>query len=172
MDFFELIRTRESVRDYDPNKKVNIATLLKIADAGRLAPSAANRQPWKFIIVSSEEMLQKVRHCYHRDWFRDAPHILIVIGDNTKSWVRSTDGYNSIETDLTIAMDHMILAAESENVATCWIAAFDDKILRNALLLKDNQVIYSITPLGYPHTNYQKNKNKVRKPLNEVFEFI
>lgn len=172
MDYFDLIRNRESVRDYNPDKKVEKSVLLKIADAGRLAPSAANKQPWKFIIVSSDEMLQKVRNCYHKEWFKNAPHILIVVGNTTKSWVRRTDNYNSIETDLTIAMDHMILAAEAEGVATCWIAAFDNKLLREALQLTDNEVIYSITPLGYPNDGYQKKGEKMRKPLGEIVQFI
>lgn len=60
MDYFDLIRTRESVRDYNPNKPVDKDILLKIADAGRIAPSASNKQPWKFIIVSSDNMLDNI----------------------------------------------------------------------------------------------------------------
>ncbi|MBC8320154.1 MAG: nitroreductase family protein [Bacteroidetes bacterium] len=172
MDYFELINTRESVRDYDTNKKIEKEILLKIADAGRLAPSAANRQPWKFIIISSDHMLQQVRECYPKNWFKNAPHILVVVGDSSLSWVRTTDDYNSIETDVTIAMDHMILAAEAVKVATCWIAAFDNKVLREVLQLADNEVVYSITPLGYPNSGYQKKIEKIRKPLDEVVEFL
>jgi|TARA_B100001971_G_C18199428_1_gene543588 nitroreductase len=172
MDYFDLIRTRESVRDYNPNKPVDKDILLKIADAGRIAPSASNKQPWKFIIVSSDNMLEKVRQCYPKDWYRNAPHILVVIGDRSKAWVRRTDGYNSIETDLTIAMDHMILAAEAEGVATCWIAAFDNQLIRDILELNDDEVIYSITPLGYPNDGYHKRDNKIRKSLEEIVEFI
>lgn len=172
MDYFELIRNRESVRDYNPDKQVNKNILLKITDAGRLAPSASNKQPWKFIIVSSVNMLQKVRQCYDKPWYKNAPHILIVVGNNAHSWIRQADKYNSIETDLTIAMDHMILAAEAEGVATCWIAAFDNALIRNILKLKNDEVIYSITPLGYPNDGYQKKGKKIRKPLEEIVEFI
>ena len=172
MNYFDLIKARESVRDYNPDRKVEKTILLKIADAGRLAPSAANRQPWKFLLVSSDETLQKVRQCYHQKWFKSAPHILIAVGDNAKSWVRQSDNYNFIETDLAIAMDHMILAAEAEGIGTCWISAFDNKILREALELTDNEVVYSITPLGYPNEGYQKKREKVRKPLDKVVEFI
>ncbi len=171
MDFFDLIKSRVSVRDYNPNIKIEKEILLKIAEAGRIAPSAANRQPWKFLFVSSAEILDKVRPCYHRQWFKDAPHILIVVGYNDKSWVRQ-DGYNSLETDLTIAMDHMILAAESLNIGTCWIAAFDNDILRKALELKEDEIVYCITPLGYQSEKYQKSSEKVRKSINEVTEFI
>ena len=172
MKYLDLVKNRVSIRDYNPKLKVDKDTLLRIIEAGRLAPSAANKQPWRFILVSSEEMLEKIRPCYHREWFKQAPHILIVVGDKTKSWVRKTDNYNSIETDLTIAMDHMILAAESENVGTCWIAAFDNDILRNALQLNNDEVVYSITPLGYQNKGYQKPTEKIRKPINEVLKII
>ncbi len=172
MSYFELIKARESIRDYNPGRKVEKSILLKIADAGRIAPSAANKQPWKFLIVSSDGMLQKVRQCYHQQWYKNAPHILVVVGDKKKSWVRQEDNYNFIETDLAIAMDHMILAAEAEGIGTCWISAFDNKILREALELTDNEVVYSITPLGYQNEGYQKKGEKIRKPLDEVVMFI
>ena len=172
MDFYQLIQSRETLRSYDPSKKVNKEVLMRILNAGRLAPSAANRQPWKFVLVSSDGMLQKVKSCYQREWFGNAPHILAVVGDKTKSWVRPYDGYNSIETDLAIAMDHMVLAAENEGVGACWIIAFDYPCLRKALELTENEVVYCITPLGYPPQGYQKKKNKIRKPLEEVIKII
>lgn len=172
MDFFDVIKNRVSVRDYDPKRPVDNVTLYKILDAGRIAPSASNRQPWKFIIIHSSDMLSKVRKCYGRDWFKDAPHILVVVGDKNKSWTRSIDSYNSLETDLTIAMDHMILAAEALGVGTCWIAAFDNTILRNALQLNENEIVYSLTPLGYPRKEVQKPVNKSRKSIEEIVKFI
>ncbi len=84
MDFYDLIRKRESVRDYDPNRKIDDSILYRILNAGRLAPSASNRQPWTFLLVSSKEKLEKVRACYQKSWFQQAPHILIIIGDKTK----------------------------------------------------------------------------------------
>jgi nitroreductase len=172
MDFYELIRGRESVRDYDPERTIDKAVLNRILNAGRLAPSADNRQPWTFLLVSSKENLEKVRACYKKSWFQQAPNILILIGDKTKSWVRSYDGYNSIETDLAIAMDHIILAAEYENIGTCWIADYDFKILSNAISLKENEVIFSITPLGYQNKGYKKHGNKKRKHLEEIIKII
>ena len=172
MEFYKLIKNRESIRDYDPDKPVNESVLNRILEAGRLAPSAANRQPLTFVVVSSKEKLEEVRECYHREWFKQAPQILVIVGDKSKSWVRSYDDYNSIETDLAIAMDHMILAAENEGVGTCWIIAYNYQKLAKAISLKDNEVIYCITPLGYPHDGFQKKGNKVRKPLEEVVRFI
>ncbi|NJK87577.1 MAG: nitroreductase [Bacteroidales bacterium] len=160
MNIYDLIKQRESVRDYDPERIVEKEKLMRILNAGRLAPSAANKQPWRFLLVSSPTMLEKVRECYHKPWFRRAPHILIITGNENESWKRSFDGYNSIETDLTIAMDHIILAAEYEGVGTCWIAAFDPYILQEALELGDNEKVFAITPLGYPGSGYQRKEAK------------
>jgi nitroreductase len=174
MEFSDLIRSpsRESIRNYDPIKPVARDVIGKILDAGRLAPSASNLQPWRFIIVSSPVMLGKVRACYHREWFREAPLILVVVGFRDNAWTRSFDGYNSVETDLAIAMTHMILAAENEGLGACWVANYDPAILRDALSLPPGQVVFGITPLGYPKAGFIKSGAKKRKPLDEVAEFM
>jgi nitroreductase len=172
MEYTDLIRTRESVRNYDPNRPVPKEILGKILDAGRLAPSARNNQPWKFLVISSSAILEKLRACYHRDWLKDAPHILAVLGLIDQAWNRGYDGYNSVETDVAIAMTHIILAAENEGVGTCWIAAFDPALLKEALNISENQLVFGITPLGYPKPGYQKTLLKKRKSLEEIVEFL
>ncbi len=172
MDFFDLIKNRESIRNYDPSRPLSKATLLKILEAGRLAPSACNIQPWKFLVISTPEMLEKVRACYNREWFKEAPHILVVVGYRDKSWKRTSDGYNSIETDITIAMDHLILAAENEGVGTCWIENYNPRMLRDALNLNDDEVVFSITPLGYQPPGFTKAGKKQRKPIGDVAVFL
>lgn len=172
MEYTELIRSRESIRNYDPERPVDRITLERILDAGRLAPSACNIQPWKFLVVSSPAMLKKLGACYHQQWFHDAPHVLIVMGKKDEAWIRKYDGYNSIETDLAIAMTHIVLSAENEGVGTCWIAAFDPFALREVLGLEASQVVFGITPLGYPRTGFKKKGIKTRKSLSDVVEFL
>jgi len=172
MEFYDLIRTRESVRNYDPDRPVPKEMLERILDAGRLAPSACNIQPYKFLVISSYEKLEKVRACYNPKWFKDAPHILVVIGLRNEAWNRSYDGYNSIETDVAIALTHIILAAENEGVGTCWIAAYNPVILREALNINENQMIFGITPLGYPKPGFNKTLNKKRKSIGDIVEFL
>ncbi|MFN8134100.1 MAG: hypothetical protein U0Z17_02300 [Bacteroidales bacterium] len=82
------------------------------------APSASNYQFWEFWLISSKEMLEKVKRCYSRSWINDAPHILVVTGDLDHAWERA-DGYNSLQTDLAIAMHQMVLAATNDVVL--WI---------------------------------------------------
>jgi nitroreductase len=171
MDFTRLISGRESIRSYDPTKPVEKAVLERILDAGRLAPSAANRQPWKFLLISSREMLTSVRRSYQKPWFMDAPHILVVTGRTGEAWSRQ-DGWNSIETDLAIAMDHLLLAAENEGVGTCWVANFDYTMLRSSLGLSSEDRVYAVTPLGYPRPGFAKKGQKQRKSLTEVVRYL
>jgi nitroreductase len=172
MEFTDLIRKRISLRNYDPDRPVPEETIEKILDAGRLAPSAVNYQPWKFLVVTSPAMLEKVRACYHREWYKKAPHVLIVTGFKDQAWTRKSDGHNSIETDAAIAMTHIILAAENEGVGTCWIENYDPQMLREALNLNDNQIVFGITPLGYPEPGYKKDLEKKRKSLEDITEFL
>ena len=172
MEYTVLIHTRESVRNYDPNRPVPKEILEKILDAGRLAPSACNYQPWKFLVISSLAMLEKVRACYQRDWFREAPQILVMLGLKDQAWNRSYDGYNSVETDAAIAMTHILLAAENEEVGACWVAAYDPTVLQEAINPGENQLIFGITPLGYPKPGFRKAFVKKRKSLKEIVEFL
>jgi nitroreductase len=172
MDYAEVIRRRESVRSYDPARPLDPAVLGRILEAGRIAPSAANRQPGRFLVVSSPEGLACVRRCYAKPWFQDAPHILAVTGSPADAWTRAQDGYNSLETDLTIAMDHIILAAENEGVGTCWIEAYDPAVLREALGLGPEEKVFSITPLGYPRAGWERKTERPRKSLPDIVRHL
>jgi len=95
-----------------------------------------------------------------------------VAGKANQAWVRASDGYNSLETDLAIVMDHIILAAEAEGVGTCWIAAFDADELKNTGLFEKNETVFSITPLGYPKPGFEQSTLKTRKPIEEVAVYL
>jgi nitroreductase len=170
MEFTELVNRRESVRSYDPARQVDEAVLRRILDAGIIAPTAANKQPFRFVVCSTPEALSKVRPCYKGRWIDSAPVVLAVVGLTDRAWMRR-DGYNAVETDCTIAMDHMILAAENEGVGTCWIAAFDNGVLRAGLGLNENEKVFAITPLGYPPAGYRRRDAAVRKKIEEIVEF-
>lgn len=176
MDFTELINTRESIRSYDPARPVPEETLKTILDAGRKSLSAANRQPWKFLVISSPHMLEKVRGCYGREWFSDAPHVIVVVGLKDQAWTRSFDRYNSVETDAAIAMTHIILAAENEGVGACWIANYDpvmlSEALNNVIDPQSGQMIFGITPLGFPRQGFRKSGIKKRKEFSEVVLYL
>ena len=170
-NFYDLVNTRSSLRSFLRDKPVQEEVLLRVLSAGRMAPSAKNLQPWTFTVVSSRETLETIYPCYPADWIQSAPHLLFVTGRRNDAWVRKYDGYNSLETDLTIAMDHMILAAAWENLATCWIAAFDPQKLRRALDLADDEEIFAFTPIGYPAPDATP-RPKTRKELKEIVRYL
>ncbi len=172
VNFYDLVSQRESIRSYDPDRKIPEDVLGRILDAGRFAPSAKNGQPWQFLLVSSPGMLREVRSCYSAQWFQDAPYVLAVKGNRDKAWTRSSDGYNTLETDLAIAMDHIILAAEYEGLGTCWVAAFSPAVLEKVLGLTKNEKVFALTPLGYPPAGFIKKHRKTRKSFGEVVSFI
>lgn len=172
MEFQELIRKRHSVRSYDSSKPVPKEVLEKILDAGRLAPSAANKQPWRFAVITSPEVLQKIHRAYERPWFHNAPCVLVLIGVKPEAWVRSIDGYCSVETDAAIAMTHILLAAANEGVGSCWISNFNPGIVRSALELNENEIPYALTPLGYPEPTWEPKTAKERKSLEEIVRWL
>jgi nitroreductase len=172
MDFLNLVKTRYSYRSYDKSKPVEKASIMRILEAGRMAPSAANRQPWSFLVIQSADMLAKIHETYPSKWFTEANTVLVVKGRKNDAWVRKSDGYNAIETDLTIAMDHMILAATAEGLATCWIAAFDYQKLRDVLQLSLDEVVFAISPLGYAGEDLGATRTKSRKPIEEIVTWL
>lgn len=172
MDFLSFVSDRFSIRGYDSSKNIEKEKLLRILEAGRMAPSASNRQPWTFVVAQSDEKRKELSQVYPAKWFCDAPVILIVKGRKSEAWRRKAENYCSLETDLTIAMDHMILAATAEGLGTCWVAAFDEKKLRQILALTDDEIVYTITPIGYPLENAIITRPKTRKPLEEIVEWL
>ena len=172
VDFYELIENRRSVRSYDPDKNIEKDIINRILQAGISAPTAKNLQPGKFLLITNKEKLKEIGTCYSREWFKNAPAVLAVVGNQKNAYVREPDGYNSLEIDLTIMMDHIILAAEYEGLATCWVVAFDNQKLKKTLNLKDDDFICCITPLGYPPEGYKKRDMPKRKSFEEIVEFI
>ncbi len=163
MDFAELIRRRYSVRSYRP-VPVEQEKLDAILEAAHLAPTAANRQAFRVIVITPKGREKELRRIYDTDWFVEAPLILAVVGIPSKNWVRR-DGKNYNDVDAAIVMDHMILQATDLGLGTCWIAAFDPQAAREVLGLPSDVEPIAFTPLGYPADS---PKPKHRKPLSEL----
>ena len=164
MNFQELIRARYSVRAYKP-VPVEEEKLARILEAARLAPTAANRQPFRVIVLPTKGREADLRRVYGRDWFTEAPLVLAVCAVPAESWVRKADGWNAAEVDATIAMAHIVLAAADEGLGTCWIAAFDPGAAREVLGLPADVIPSAFTPLGYPADSPAPKK---RRPLADL----
>ena len=148
MDFQELIRQRRSLRGYKSDP-VSEDILYRVLGAGRIAPTACNRQAFHLIVVTNEKTRARMKDVYARDWFHTAPVILVGCAEPAKAWQRA-DGFNAAEIDLGIVMDHIILAATEEGLATCWVCAFDEAKTKEILGIPSDVRVIAMTPLGYP----------------------
>jgi len=166
MDFFELIAARYSVRAYKPDP-VPDALLAQVLEASRLAPTASNRQPFTLIVLRTAGRQEELRRIYHRDWFASAPLVIAACGAPAAAWVRR-DGKNYVDVDVTIAMDHLILAAAAVGLGTCWVAAFDPAAARGVLRLPPEVEPIAFTPVGYPADVLRP---KERKPLADLVRY-
>ncbi len=166
MHFNQLLRERYSVREYKP-QKVSKALLMEVLEAGRMAPSAANKQPWKFILVSEEENLSKLKEVYKRDWFQKIPQAIVICGDHSESWKRSFDGKDHCDIDVAIAVDHMTIRASELGLGTCWVCHFDPEMVKSQMQLPEGVEPIVVLPIGYPLEN--KPPYKKRKPMETIF---
>jgi nitroreductase len=166
MEFQELITTRYSVRAYksDPVEENKLQQCL---EAARMAPTAANRQPFQLIVIHTQGREKELLKVYNRDWFVQAPLVICAVGLHDKAWTRYDEAkYTAV--DVAIAMDHFILAATDLGLGTCWIAAFNPVTAREVLELPKNAEPMIFTPLGYPA---DEPKEKERKPLSDLIRY-
>ena len=166
MKFQELIEARYSVRAYKPDP-VEDGKLQQVLEAARLAPTAVNRQPFQLIVIHTKGREEELNRIYGRDWFVQPPLVICICGVPALAWSRM-DGMNYYAVDVTIAMDHLILAATELGLGTCWIGAFDPDAAREVLGLPDTVEPVAFTPLGYPA---DEPRQKKRKPLSELVRY-
>lgn len=148
MDFLDLARRRYSVRAYESDP-VPEDLLEQVLEAARLAPTASNLQPFQLVVIQTQGREQALRRIYDRDWFVQAPLVICAVATPSAAWKRS-DGENYGFVDVAIVVDHLILAATSLGLGTCWIAAFNPDTARKELGLPDEAEPVVFTPLGYP----------------------
>jgi nitroreductase len=166
MDFSELIRKRYSVRAYKTTP-VEDEKLQKVLDAARMAPSAANLQPFQIIAIHTAGRESELSRIYRADYFYKAPVVICACTIPSQAWTRG-DNKNYGEVDVTIAMDHLILAATELGLGTCWIGAFDASAAREILGLPEGVEPIVFTPLGYPA---DKPRAKKRKDLSDLVRY-
>ena len=167
MDFPELIASRYSVRAYRPDP-VEAEKIQAVLEAARLAPTAANRQPFQLVVLHTAGREEEIRKIYRRPWFVQASLVIAVCAISSQAWVRESDRFNARLIDAAIVADHLILAAANLGLGTCWVAAFNVDAARRILQLPDEAEPVIFTPLGYPADSPGP---KVRKPLSELVRY-
>lgn len=166
--FAGIVSGRYSCRAYS-SEVVSDADLAYILEQVRLAPSACNRQPWRIMVIGPDdtEGRNAVIGSYAREWIQTAPVYIVMLGVPAEGWVRPFDSHSHIDVDVSIATEHLCLAAAALNLGTCWVCNFDPAKLREGLKLDDSLVPVAIVPLGHPAEGVAAPEKK-RKELSEI----
>ncbi len=163
MEFTEVIRKRESVRDFE-DRPVPENILKMVLEAARLAPSASNRQPWKFIVVRDALKRQELaRSAGGQHHIAEAPVVIAAVALMPEYLM--SNGVPSYPIDIGIAVDHMALAAADQGLGTCWIGTFDQQEVRKILGVPSAYRVVILLPLGFPRSGHGP---KSRKSLNQI----
>jgi nitroreductase len=164
MDVMEAIKLRKSIRSYQ-DKPVEEEKLRSILEAGRLAPSASNRQEWKYVVVKDKETRQKLaRAAGDQSFVAEAPVLIACCAETDNHVMRC--GQLCYPIDLAISVDHMTLKAVEEGLGTCWVGAFNEKEVKKILGIPERIRVVELLPLGYPAS--LAPEEKIRKSLNEI----
>jgi nitroreductase len=169
MNFLELAKKRYAVRDFTA-RKVEPDKLKLILEAGRVAPTGANKQPQELIVVQESagfEKLKKAANVY------GAPLAIIVCGNKNTVWTRPFDGKSILDIDISIITDHMMLQATELGLGTIWICYFKPDVIRKEFNLPENIEPVNILGIGYPSGKglAPERHEKTRKPLNEIVSY-
>ena len=157
MDTFTCIRTRRELRDY-LDKPIPNETLERILEAGRLAPSSKNSQPWHFIVISDKVMLKKIAELTPTGAHIAKAALAIAI---------LMDAAKLPEIDGARAMQNMVLEAWDMGVGSCWVTNFYDDGVKDLLGVPQRMKLVTVMPFGYP-TEPKAKRKKIRKPLSEI----
>ena len=166
MDVMTAIRTRRSIRSW-ADRPVEEEKLRLVLEAGRLAPSASNRQQWRFVVVRDPGTRRKLAVAANNQGFvGDAPVVVAACATNPVRVM--TCGVPAHAVDLAIAVDHMTLKAAEEGLGTCWIGAFQQDEVREILGIPQHVKVVTLFPLGYPAEQPQPTS---RKAFEDVVAF-
>ncbi len=169
MSFLDLAKSRYSVRDFQ-SKKVQNEKLLDILEAGRVAPTAANQQSQRLIVVQEPDGLSKLSKATN---IYGAPLAIIVCSDRNVAWERPFDGKSMVDIDASIITDHMMLQATDLGLGSLWITFFKPDVIKKEFNLPENLEPINILALGYKNGESLSpdRHNMTRYPLNKTVFF-
>ena len=162
MSLIDFILTRRSIRHYD-TKAIPEDILNQIFEAGRNAPSAANRQPIHFIIVNNEEAKKELSKGMFNRHIKDSPAVIVGCAD-----VNSALTGKWAIVDAAIAMQNMVIAAWTLGIGSCWIGACNEEKVKELLKIPDKWKVVALVTLGYPA---EQPKPRKKKSFEEMFSF-
>jgi nitroreductase len=163
MEVKEAIMQRQSIRNFE-DKQVPEEKLLKVLEAARLAPSASNQQPYKFVVVRDSAKRRALAEAAGGQKQIAAAPVVIAAVTMMPDYTMYS-GVPAYAVDCAIALDHITLAAVDEGLGTCWIGAFSQEKVREIMKIPESYKVVALLPLGYPK---QIGSQKIRKPLSEL----
>lgn len=164
MEVMESIRKRRSIRSYQ-SKEVEQEKLDLLLEAARLAPSASNRQEWRFIVVREFSTRQKLMSAAKGQHFVGEAPVVIACCAETDNHLMPC-GQLCYPIDVAIAIDHITLKATEEGLGTCWVGAFDENEVKKVLDIPEEIRVVDLLTLGYPRHISDLSKNRL--PLDEI----
>jgi nitroreductase len=165
MDFLTLATSRYSVRKYT-DRPIEDEKMKRILEAGRVAPTAANRQPQRIYLIKSKQQRDKIKEFTKYDF--NSPMYMIVGYDKSVSWKSRYDGHDGGSVDSAIVATHMMLQAWESGIATTWIASFDPLIMKETMELPSDFEPVLMFSIGYAADGYEPSPmHSQRNPLVE-----
>ena len=173
--FLELAAARQSDRTYEPGRVIEREALERILEAGRLAPSACNGQPWHFTVVTDPQLLVEVGKATSslgmNRFVKDASALVLITLEPTNITSKLGCGIKDKDfpiMDLGIASAYMTLAAEDEGIGSCILGWFDEKKIKELVGVPQKKRLMLIISLGY---NLKPKRKKIRKDFDKVVSF-
>lgn len=163
--YYNIINNRYSCRKFK-DELIKREELEKILEAGRLAPTAVNRQPQRIIVVENEEVIKVMQETFKHVF--NAKTIIVVCYDKNEAWTRRYDDRCFGDVDSSIVATHMMLACEALDIGSCYVCSYDEIKLRNILGINDNYGVNCMLPIGYKDIDAQE---KNRKKLEEIVTY-
>ena len=165
MEFNSVLQRRYSCRAFSPTP-VEQEKVDRILEAGRIAPTAVNKQPVHLWAISNPGTLEAIKGVTRSNY--GAPLILVVGCRPADAWVRRYDGKNGAEVDASIVATYLMLAAENEGLATLWVGSFDPALLRGILPGAEGYELVAMINVGYPAPESQPSPmHGVRKAMDD-----
>ena len=171
MEFSEALANRRSVRHFNTKREVTDADVTALLKAAVVAPSAGNIQPWRFTVVRSAEARERLAAAMHQRWAAAASVIIVVSVDPRPCYARYGDRGEQLYglQDTAAATENILLAAVDRGLASCWIGAFDEVSVRDALEIKPPIRPIAVLPIGY---SAESGTRPERRPLSEVVTWL
>jgi nitroreductase len=144
----EAIKSRYACRSYK-DQNVSDELLKKVIDTARNAPSASNRQEWRIVAVTEKKIIKQLNDkADNQGWWKTAPVLLACCADTNNHVMKCRQLCYTV--DLSIIIDHITLLATENGLATCWIGAFDEDVIKEILSIPRHIRIVEMLALGYP----------------------